>query len=81
MYTKPQVNDFVRSTDGLVRGFIRSEGVTPYKGGELPTYRIYDGHREHIVPGDSVQIINRGGLPWAEWLRVYRKRPGRGVIS
>ncbi len=74
MYTKPKINDFVRSTDGLVRGVIRGEGTTPYKGEKLPVYRIFDGHREHIVPGDSIQIINRDGFPWGDWLRLYRRK-------
>ncbi len=74
MHTKPKRNDFVRSKDGLVRGFVKGETLIPHKGGEQLAYRVFDGRTDQIIPADSIQIRNRDGFPWAEWLRIYRQK-------
>ncbi len=52
-----KINDFIRSTDGLVRGIVIKEGAIFYKRKALPAYIVHDGQREHIIPADSVQVI------------------------
>lgn len=73
MHTHPKLNDFVRDKHGLVRGFVVGDGVIPCGGENIPAHRVKTPHTVELIPKDSVEVINRDGFEWKDWLRLYRQ--------
>ena len=72
MYTKPRNGDYV--TDGLIRGFVIGTGGIPYQETTIPAYKVRTPAGTELMPMTATRIINRDGLAWPDWLRLYRHR-------